>query len=183
MKFNPKRSPQSNAQAHTDTKRMGVGMMISAMIIGLALLTYVFQTAIDKQYNPNQTIQSSQTADNSIEITLKRNRSGHYVGTGHFNDKKAIFLLDTGATYVAIPERYAKLLGLKKGRQIQLSTANGPSIGYQTNIDKLSIGAIHLYNVQAVITANLDEILLGMSVLRQLEFTQRGDTLTIRQYL
>jgi len=162
---------------------LGVGMLIIAMLMGLGLLTQFFQKALDKQYNPNQTIHTSQIDNNFIEISLTRNRSGHYIGTGQINGKKSIFLLDTGATYVAIPEQQYQRLGLKKGRQMQLSTANGRSIGYQTNIASLTLGKIHLVNVKAVITPNLEEILLGMSVLKQLEFTQRGNKLTIRQVL
>ncbi len=162
---------------------MGVIMMVIAMVIGLGLLTYYFQGVIDTQINPNQNIQSTRAGDQLIEISLKRNRAGHYVGTGIINGHQAVFLLDTGATYVAVPEHLATQLGLKKGRSIVISTANGRTTGYQTIIKQLSIGQIHLYNVKAIITPNLQEILLGMSVLKQLEFTQRGNVLTIRQYL
>ena len=171
-------------EKHTasNTHSIGKGMIISSMIMIIGLLTYLFQGEIEKRYNPNQQVSSTQTAHNQIEITLKRNRSGHYVSSGEINDQKVVFLLDTGATYVAIPLHLASHLHLKKGRTISLSTANGRTKGYQTMIDKLSMGDIQLYNIKAIITPNLEEILLGMSVLKQLEFTQRGNTLTIRQY-
>ncbi len=158
-------------------------MMVISMLVGLGLLTHFFQGVLDTQNNPNQKIHSIQNSDQYIDIILKRNRSGHYVGTGIFNGHKAVFLLDTGATAVAIPSRMAKQLGLKKGQRITISTANGRSTGYQTKINTLDIGQIHLNNIKAIITPNLEEILLGMSVLKHLEFTQRGDQLTIRQYL
>ncbi|MCW8929268.1 MAG: TIGR02281 family clan AA aspartic protease [Gammaproteobacteria bacterium] len=167
----------------SETSRIGLVMMVTSMVIGLGLLTYLFQGVIDTKNNPNQKILTTHTSDKHLEITLKRNRSGHYVGTGKINGHKAVFLLDTGATYVAIPEYLAQQLELKKGRKIPISTANGRSTGYQTIIKKMSIGQIHLYNIKAIITPNLEEILLGMSVLKQLEFTQRGNMLTIRQYL
>jgi len=166
-----------------DSKNTGLIMMVIAMLIGLGLLTHFFQDVLDTQSNPNQIIRTTQATDEHIEITLKRNRSGHYVGTGMINSHKAVFLLDTGATYVAVPEYLASQLGLKKGRRVTLSTANGRSTGYQTIINELSIGQIYLSNIRAIITPNLNDILLGMSVLKQLEFTQRGDVLTIRQYL
>ena len=170
-------------QKESSTHRIGKGMIIVSMFLLTGLLTYLFQEEIEQRYNPNQRVHSTQTADNQIEITLQRNRSGHYVSTGRINDQKVVFLLDTGATYVAIPEKLARQLKLKKGRVIPISTANGRSKGYQTNIAKLSIGQIQLYDIKAIITPNLNEILLGMSVLKQLEFTQRGNQLTIRQYL
>jgi len=174
---------QKNNKENSDTKPLGIVMLVISMLIGLGLLTQLFQNILDKQYNPNQSVQTSHLNHNFIEISLKRNRAGHYVGTGTVNGKIAVFLLDTGATFVAIPEKQAQELGLKKGRKIPLSTANGRSIGYQTNIRSLSLGGIHLYNINAVITPNLEEILLGMSVLKQLEFTQKGNILTIRQQL
>ncbi|MCK5697063.1 MAG: TIGR02281 family clan AA aspartic protease [Gammaproteobacteria bacterium] len=170
-------------QKKSDTKLLGIGMLIIAMVIGLGLLTQLFQNILDKQYNPNQSIQTSHINQNFIEISLKQNRLGHYVGTGEINRKKIVFLLDTGATSVAIPEYQAQELGLKKGRKISISTANGRSIGYLTTIGSLSLGEIHLYNINAIITPNLDEILLGMSVLKQLEFSQRGTILTLKQPL
>ncbi len=162
---------------------MGKGMIVIAMILALGLLTYIFQGTLNRQYNPNQTVQTRQITDQHIEIVLKRNRAGHYVTSGKINGHNAVFLLDTGATYVAIPERLARQIGLNKGRRLALSTANGRTIGYQTNIDELDIGRIQLNNIKAIITPNLDEVLLGMSVLKQLEFTQRGNELTVRQYL
>ncbi|MCU7937971.1 MAG: TIGR02281 family clan AA aspartic protease [gamma proteobacterium symbiont of Bathyaustriella thionipta] len=175
---------QNKGSKHqSETKRIGTGMIVIAMIIGLGLLTQIFQNVLDEQYNPNQIVRTSQINNNFVEITLKRNRSGHYVSTGMINGSKTVFLLDTGATFVAVPQSQAQRLGLKKGRKIQISTANGRSTGYQTTINQLSIGEIHLYNIKAIITPNLEEILLGMSVLKQLEFTQRGNELTIRQFL
>ena len=170
-------------QTGSETHSIGKGMIIVSMIMIIGLLTYLFQDEIDQRYNPNQTVYSTRIDENQIEITLQRNRSGHYVTAGKINDQKVVFLLDTGATYVAIPLKLANQLQLKKGRIIPISTANGRSKGYRTNINKLSMGEIQLYNIKAIITPNLEEILLGMSVLKQLEFTQRGDQLTIRQYL
>jgi len=94
-----------------------------------------------------------------------------------------VFLLDTGATFVAVPQQLASQLQLKKGHAISISTANGRSKGYITRLKTLSIGQIQLYNIKAIITPNLEEILLGMSALKQLEFTQRANELTIRQNL
>ncbi len=185
MQPNNRQKPQATTDRNKrgEIKHLGSAMIVLAMIITLGLLTQFFQKTLDAQHNPNQNVPVSQLNENFIEITLKRNRSGHYVSSGLINGVKTVFLLDTGATYVAIPEHQAKQLGLKKGRVISLSTANGQSRGYQTKIDKLSIGPIHLYHVKAVITPGLQEILLGMSVLKQLEFSQRGKQLTIRQFL
>ncbi len=174
----PELPPPPDAE---NTSGMGKGMIALAIIVFLLMLTFFFQSALEKQYNPNQKVQSQKTADGRVAVVLRRNRSGHYVSSGSINGRKVVFLLDTGATQVAIPQSLSQYLGLRPGRAISLSTANGKSIGQRTIIDELRIGDIVLYQVPAVITPNLDDILLGMSALKELEFTQKGNTLTLKQ--
>ncbi|MFN2327738.1 MAG: TIGR02281 family clan AA aspartic protease, partial [Chromatocurvus sp.] len=71
-----------------------------------------------------------------------------------------------------------------RGRPFTTRTANGNTTSYATRLASVSIGNIELNNVEAGITPGLQmgEILLGMSFLRHVEFTQRGSTLTLRQY-
>ncbi len=61
--------------------------------------------------------------------------------------------------------------------------ANGESRGYRAMLDSLQVGDITLRNVRAIVAPGLDgeQILLGMSAMKQLEFTQRGGTLLLRQ--
>jgi len=181
LKFKPSLDPNTNKPSGEDTKGMGKGMIAIAMVLFLGMLTMLFDGALDKQVNPNTRIKSEQSEDGRTVVTLRRNRAGHYLSNGTINGQDVVFLLDTGATNVAIPKRTAELLGLHFGRTIQVSTANGRTTGYQTIIDHLTIGEISLSNIRAIITPNLNEILLGMSALKQLEFTQKGKTLTIKQ--
>jgi aspartyl protease family protein len=64
-------------------------------------------------------------------------------------------------------------------------TANGPITVFETRISELSIGDITLFNVRASINPAMPppQILLGMSALKQIEFVQRGDSLTLIQHL
>ena len=66
-----------------------------------------------------------------------------------------------------------------------LSTANGRTEGYRTRLDSVQLGDILLRDVRALVVPGLDgsQVLLGMSALKQLEFTQRGGTLLLRQTL
>jgi aspartyl protease family protein len=168
--------------APNNTQSIGKGMMIIAFILLLGLFSFFFQGVLEEQYNPNQKINSS-VNNQLVEIQLQQNRMGHYVTSGTINGIKTVFLFDTGATYVAIPEKFARKLKLPKGRRITISTANGTSIGYQTLLSEVTLGQIKLHDIKAIITPGLNEILLGMSVLKQLEFTQRGEKMIIRQYL
>ena len=181
LKFKPSIDPVNSPPSGKETKSMGKGMIFIAMLLFLGLLTMMFQQQLEKQVNPNKRVVSQQNQQGQTVVTLRRNRAGHYVSNGSINGHKVEFLLDTGATNVAIPEYTARRLGLREGRRIQVSTANGKTTGYQTMIDSLTIGDILLYNVRAIITPNLNEILLGMSALKQLEFSQKGNFLTIKQ--
>ncbi|MCH8537887.1 MAG: retroviral-like aspartic protease family protein, partial [Alkalimonas sp.] len=95
----------------------------------------------------------------------------------------AEFMLDTGATTVAVSEQAARRLGLERGQRIQVMTANGIASAWRSQIDELQLGDIHLYQVDASIVPNLSgtEILLGMSALNQLEFNQQANQLTLIQ--
>lgn len=153
-------------------------------IIWIALLvatTLIFNHVLEDINNPNQQLTVSINEQGQKEIVLERNRYGHYVATGKINGQSVEFLLDTGATLVAIPEHIARQLNLKKGRAFQSQTANGTSQSYTTMIDTLALGAIVMTNVPASISSGMefDEILLGMSFLKHLQLTQQGKTLKI----
>jgi len=150
-------------------------------IILLTATTFLFNNVLDGINNPNQQISISLNNNGVEEIILKRNKFGHYLATGEINGHAVDFLLDTGATLVAIPEHIANKLKLEKGHRFQSQTANGNSLSYSTNIETLSLGNIVMTNVPASISSGMkfDEILLGMSFLKHLHLTQQGKTLTL----
>jgi len=161
---------------------MGQGMMTVAVILGMLLLTWYFSGVEEKKRNPNLDPESRIYA-NTIEVPLRQNRMGHYLVTGAINGAEVEFLLDTGATDVVIPEIIARELNLPYGSRGQAMTANGVVTIFRTRIDDLSIGDIHLRDINASINPAMPDgaILLGMSALRHIEFTQQGRTLTLRQ--
>ncbi|ALG67406.1 retropepsin-like aspartic protease family protein [Beggiatoa leptomitoformis] len=163
--------------------RIGTGMIAVACLLSLGLLTLFFNHVLEKQHNPNQSAQVNHYQDGTTEVVLTRNQSGHYVTTGSINHKPVTFLLDTGATMVAIPENIANELELKRGVQIQVNTANGNTTAYASHLEQIAIGDIVLENINASINPQLEgDVLLGMSFLRQIEFTQRGNQLILRQH-
>ncbi len=162
--------------------KIGKTMVILAWLCVLGVLTLMFNNWLERQQNPNQHINSQQLADNTRAVILERNRYGHYVATGHINGQEVELLLDTGATTVSIPQTLAHKLKLEKGPAIETSTANGNITTYITTLDKVQLGDIILYNVAAGINPYSEHILLGMSFLKQLEFTQRGNQLILKQY-
>ncbi len=168
-----------------EQKRMGLGMQILAWLVFLALGVFFFNDLLETQYNPNQNLQTRSTDEGVREVVLQRNKFGHYVTSGEINGQAVTFILDTGATGVAVPASVATRLGLQRGQAFRTQTANGTGTSYAAILDRVSVGGIELQDVRAGITPGLqtDQILLGMSFLKHIEFSQRGDTLTLRQYL
>lgn len=166
-----------------EQKRMGTAMQALAWVVVLALGVIWFGDVLDKQRNPNQSLQTQYREGGIREVVLQRNKFGHYVTSGKINGKPVTFMLDTGATGVAIPQATASALGLQRGRAFPTRTANGVSTSYAVNLERVSVGEIELLDVAAGISPGLgtEEVLLGMSFLKHIEFTQRGDTLILRQ--
>ncbi len=164
-------------------KRVGQGMLIASCALGLIALTYLFDNWLAGEANPNRNPTSLQLQDGVREVLLERNRQGHYVASGHINSVPVTFLLDTGATDVAIPATIADRAGLQAGAAQQAFTANGAVRTFSTVVSSLEIGNIELRDVRASITPSMagDIILLGMSALQHVEFSQRGNILTLRQ--
>ena len=160
---------------------MGKWMLILAWAAGLGVLTLLFHKQLAEQLNPNSQ-PHSQTRGERVEVQLQQNRYGHYVTSGLINAQPVVFMLDTGATNVSIPSQLGPTLGLKPGRSVWVQTANGRLQVARTLIDELQIGGIVLRDVTAHLNPGMmgNEILLGMSALKQVEFAQRGDRLILR---
>ena len=156
-------------------------MYIVAAALLIGLLTMLFSGLLSHRHNPNKTPETKLSESGRQQIHLQRNAEGHYVSNGFVNDIDVVFLLDTGATTIAIPLELAPQLGLKPGRQINTVTANGVTNAYLTNIQRVQLGEIVEYDVPAALVPNLPggQILLGMSFLKRLDFSQRGDTLIL----
>ena len=162
--------------------RAGTTMTVIAWILFLVFLFGMFDHFIDQRNNPNQNIATSVYGQQK-QITLERNPYGHYVSNGTINGYDVIFLLDTGATEIAIPESIANKIGLIKKQSIRIKTANGTATAYRTRINSAALGEIRLYDLNATILTNMngDEVLLGMNFLKHFEIIQKGKMLTIKQ--
>ncbi|MDP1601917.1 MAG: retropepsin-like aspartic protease [Legionella sp.] len=116
-------------------------------------------------------------------LTIKADKRGHYQLTGYINDKPVKFMLDTGATFVAIPEELAQELNIEGRYPITMQTANGEVTGQLTRLEKLAFADFILYNIKAVIIpGNLDNtVLMGMNVLSQFNLSQQDGQLVIKK--
>ncbi len=156
-------------------------MVVAAWVLGFVFLVWIFNNWYEQRNQPNRHIVVGE-AGQYPSLTLDQDPQGHYRVPGTINGKPAKFLLDTGATDVAVPASAARKLGLEGRIEGIAHTANGTAKIYLTRIRELRIGNITLVNLSASILPGMegDEILLGMSALRNLELVQRGDRLTLR---
>jgi len=116
-------------------------------------------------------------------VTLSADTRGHFIAMGSINGGSVRFLVDTGATLVALPASEAGRLGIDylRGQRGQMQTANGVAVAYRVKLDTVKIGDIEVNNVDAVVSENatMGVTLLGMSFLNRMEMKRDGQSMTL----
>ena len=103
-------------------RRGGSWMLAAAWLLIIGGFYWYFSGWTATQNNPNSAaVVNAQQGD----LMLVRNRAGHYVADGEINGRRVSFLLDTGATEVALPAALARELGLKRGAAVTVQMATG----------------------------------------------------------
>lgn len=119
------------------------------------------------------------------QVRLAADGRGHFIAESQVNGAPIRFLVDTGATLVAIPGADARRMGLgfTEARKGVVQTANGPVPVYYIKLDSVKVGDIELLNVDAVVLdgGGLAQPLLGMSFLNRVEMRNEGGSLTLKR--
>ncbi|MES3677759.1 TIGR02281 family clan AA aspartic protease [Halomonas elongata] len=162
-----------------EVRRFGLGMMLLFWALLLGLGTWWLQGMLERRENPNAHLVNVEAGET---LTLERNASGHFVATGRINGEPVPFLLDTGATFVAVSGSLAERLDLERQGEAWFSTANGRARGHLTTLDTVSLGGLTAQEVRGSISNGLpgDKALLGMSYLGRFDIAISGDRLTLR---
>jgi len=123
------------------------------------------------------------SANNNPSVTLYASAGGHFVSECKINGAALKFLIDTGATTVALNSGDAKFakIDYKKGEPVLVSTANGVVTAYRVTIANLKIGGITLSQVEgSVLEGGFPSVvLMGMSALNRMEVKHQGSTMTL----
>lgn len=125
---------------------------------------------------------SAADAGGRQSVTLAAGPSGHFGAEGTINGVGVRFIVDTGATYVALPGALATSLGIdyRKGVRGVTQTANGPVAAFRVRFDTIRVGGIELAGVDGiVIETGLPVALLGMSFLNRVDMRREGDTMVL----
>ena len=119
------------------------------------------------------------------EVKIPRSSNGHYFTAGAINGRPAKFMVDTGATAIAMNINEARRLGidLRQAKAGRSSTAGGMVETFRVVLDKVSVGSVTLHRIPAsVVNGDFPEqILLGNSFLSKVEMTEQSGVLVFRK--
>ena len=117
-------------------------------------------------------------------VVLMADARGHFINTGMINGTRMQYMVDTGASTVAIGKPDADRMGLQytKGQAVQMNTANGVAQGWLIRLDSVRIGDVEVYGVEAVVTPQgMPYVLLGNSLLGAFQMTRTNDQLVLEK--
>ena len=123
-------------------------------------------------------------ADGDTEIVLAMGPGGHFNAAGTINGKPVTFMVDTGATTIALSQGEANRIGLdwKRGRPGTSNTANGPVPVYAVNLSSVRVGTVEIANVAAVVVpSDMPQVLLGNSFLNRFSMRRDSDVMRLEK--
>lgn len=121
-------------------------------------------------------------------LGVARGEGGHYWVAGAIGGQPVQFLVDTGATTVALSESQARRLGVDYrggGRPVRVSTANGTTQGWQVKLERVKVGVLEVLGVEAVVLQgdSPSTALLGMSFLNRVRWREEQGLLMLESKL
>ena len=99
--------------------RGGVVMQVIGWLMAIGVITWFVHDYLDREANPNR----APAVTASGEVVLKRGSDGHFTASGTINGEQVEFMLDTGASHIAVSRQLADKLRLKRGVPVELLTA------------------------------------------------------------
>ncbi len=158
---------------------------------GVKLLSASSESATFLVEGKQQTLKMGQAASiaganapaNNSPVSLYADQAGHYFGNLNINGVSLKYVVDTGATTVALNSGDAKFakIDYEKGERITMSTANGDVNAYLVHINTLKIGTIVLNDVVATVNEGGSPpfVLLGMTALNRMSMKNENSILTL----
>ncbi|MDZ7867230.1 retropepsin-like aspartic protease [Acidovorax sp.] len=117
-------------------------------------------------------------------IVLMADNQGHFINTGTINGKQMKYMVDTGASVVAIGKPDAERMGIKvdDSQKVIMSTANGSAVGWRVRLNSVRLGDVEVLGVMAVIMPEgMPFVLLGNSFLTQFQMTRNNDQMVLEK--
>ena len=153
------------------------------VLLGMSFLAQLSMTRDSNHLRLSRKESGPKAADKRARLTLTEMRAGLFATPAAVNGVTLPFLVDTGATTVALDVAMASRIGLdyQKGTPSMAGTANGPVRAWRVKLDQVSAGPIVLYNVDATVLEGpgIGVGLLGMSFLNRVEIQRAGDKMVL----
>lgn len=131
-----------------------------------------------------QSFAGGAAAADRLSVSLTADARGHFAAAGSLNGYPMTFLVDTGATAIAISADEARRIGIdyKSGQAVGVSTAAGVVPAWRVKFNTVKVGGIAVNQVDGmVVESGLNVPLLGMSFLNRMEMKRDGQTMTLTQ--
>jgi aspartyl protease family protein len=117
-------------------------------------------------------------------IVLSAGTGGHFLTPGSINGRAVQFMVDTGATTIALGAIEAQRLGLefRSGQPVQMNTANGVTQGWRIKLASVRIGDVEVFDVDAVVSqGSMPFVLLGNSFLNRFQMKRDNDQMVLER--
>ena len=115
-------------------------------------------------------------------IVLTESGGGHFMTAGQINGRAVQFMVDTGATSIAMSTLDAERAGInyKNGQPVRMSTANGDATGFRIRLNSVRVGDVEVFDVDAVVTPQpMPFLLLGNSFLTRFQMKRENNLMTL----
>ncbi|MDQ0589868.1 retropepsin-like aspartic protease family protein [Variovorax paradoxus] len=117
-------------------------------------------------------------------IVLPADSRGHFMTQGAINGRPVTFMLDTGATSIALSADDAQRIGLdySKAQRVQMNTANGVSTGYRLRLQSVRVGDVEVYDIDAIVSPQpMPFVLLGNSFINRFSMRRDADQMVLEK--
>lgn len=158
---------------------------------GVKVISTSGEQAVIEQSGRRQTLRvgespvslgNSVSAGRGTRIVLQESGGGHFMTPGQINGRAVQFMVDTGATAVAMSTLDAERAGInyKAGQPVRMSTANGDATGFRIKLNSVRVGDVEVYDVDAVVTPQaMPFMLLGNSFLTRFQMKRENSLMTL----
>ena len=122
------------------------------------------------------------SAGRGTRIVLNESSGGHFMTAGQINGRAVQFMVDTGATSIAMSASDAERAGIayKTGEAVRMSTANGISQGFRIKLNSVRVGDVEVFDVDAVVIPQpMPYLLLGNSFLSRFQMRRENTLMTL----
>lgn len=171
-----------------ETKVLSVGQTFSGvkMISADSKVTVLEIDGEQKSYTAGSAISMSYKKLEHVREQIMADTRGMFFTHGSINGRTTRFLIDTGATFIAMSAADAKNLGIQyrlDGERTQVSTASGLANAWRIKLRSVKLGQLEQKNIDAVVVDGQypEEILLGMTFLERLKVTKEAGKMTLEQ--